>query len=307
MNLNIRHLILTILFFACANSALSQKSIVVKQIGKYIAKESVEETGEKIIKKQISYTGKDFAEKAIAKQSIKKVAREKFMLSIKEKGFKSCIEYANSSASKKLINSNFSNFSKKATIHTQSSYKAAIISLRETRDYASRTMTRMLISKKEQFITSKDYISAVASKNVDFKIGYPKDANKLRENMLKCMPEKTKKFILDPKNKNQAHHIIGNATPKAYDKLQKFDIDINDPMNGIFLPTNGKSGLKGTVHHGGHKQDYYDYIENLFSNCNSKQDCYDVLDKIKNELYNGKIELYNTHKVNNTFTNKSAA
>ena len=303
MTKNIKQLILVILLLTCADSVLSQKSVIVKQMGKYIAKESVEEIGEKMIKN----TGKNFTQKAIAKQSIRKVAREKFILSIKEKGFKSCIEYANSNASKRLINSNVSNFSKRATIHTKSSYKTAIISLQKTKDYARRTMTRILISKKEQYITSKDYINAVVSKKISFKIGYSKDASTLRENMLKCMPEKTKKFILDPKNKNQAHHIIGNATPKAYDKLQTFGIDINDPMNGIFLPTNGRSGLKGTVHRGGHKQDYYDYIENLFSNCQSKQDCYDVLDKIKDDLYNGKIELYNTHKVNKTFSNKIAA
>lgn len=306
MNTNIKNLLLAILLIACTSPALSQKSTVIRQIGKYAAKESIEGTSEKIIKKEINYAGKSFAEKAIAKQSIKKIAREKLRLSIKEKGFKSFIEYANSNASKRLINSNISNFSKRATIHIQSSYKTAILSLR-TKDYARRTMTRILISKKEQFIKSKDYLSTIASKNINFKFGYPKDANILRENMLKCMSEKAQKIITDPKNKNQAHHIIGNATPKAYEKLQTFGIDINDPMNGIFLPANGRSGLKGTVHHGGHKQDYYDYIENLFSNCNSKQNCYDVLDKIKEDLYNGKIELYNVHKVNSTFTNKIAA
>lgn len=41
----------------------------------------------------------------------------------------------------------------------------------------------------------------------------------------------------------------------------------------------------------------------MFSSCRSKEDCYDVLDKIKNDLYKGKIKLYSdgVNKVNKIF------
>lgn len=47
----------------------------------------------------------------------------------------------------------------------------------------------------------------------------------------------------------------------------------------------------------------------MFANCKSKEDCYQVLDKIKDDLYNGKIQLYsdNKHAVNKTFRTEKAA
>lgn len=300
-------LLLSIIFLANIHTGYAQKTAIIKQIGKYAKTEGLKNSGEYIAKKELKDAGVSIVEKTVARQTIRKIAREKLLIFVKEQGFKSFMEYANNNASKKLLASKISMYGKNAIKSSQSTYKASLLSLRKAQKYVKRTITRISISKKEQFIMSKDYISVISTQKVDLKFGYPKDANKLRENMLQCMSEKTRKIITDSKNKNQAHHIIGNVTPIAFAKLKKFNIDINDPMNGIFLPANGTSGLKGTVHHGGHKQDYYDYIENLFINCNTKQDCYDVLDKIKNDLYKGKIELYNTHKANYTFTNKKAA
>lgn len=182
-----------------------------------------------------------------------------------------------------------------------------ILQLRKSANYINRTMRRILLTSKDQFVTSREYLSIINTKKVDLELGYPKNPGKLKSNMLKCMSEKTRNKIVNSGNKNQAHHIVGIKTPLATKKLERFKIDINDPMNGILLPQNEESGLKGTIHRGGHNQDYYNYIENLFLNCNSKQDCYDVLDKMKNDLYNGKIQLYNTHKANSTFTNKIAS
>lgn len=307
MRLIFRIFLLSTLLIGFASPAHPQKTAIIKQTGKFVAKKSVKESGERIARHELKEAGTNFAEKAIARRTIKSIAREKLLLSIKKEGYHSIMEYANRSASKRLVSSRASMFSRNTMKSTQPSYRARIVSIREAKNYISRTARRILIGKKDQYITSKDYLSYLAKNKPNLKLGYPKSGKTLEKNMLQCMPEKARKVVTDPKNRKQAHHIIGNATPKAQEKLQKFGIDINDPMNGIFLPADGQSGLKGTVHVGKHNHDYFDYIENLFSNCKSKQDCYDVLDKIKDGLYKGDIKLYNTHKVNNTFTNKIAA
>ena len=60
----------------------------------------------------------------------------------------------------------------------------------------------------------------------------------------------------------QAHHIVGNAYPAGIDAkalLQKYKIDINSPLNGVYLP-GCKSSMRGTVHCGVHTEDYADMV-----------------------------------------------
>ena len=170
--------------------------------------------------------------------------------------------------------------------------------------YISKTMTRILVSSKNQFVSKSTYLKWVAKNDDRIVRTGVKDASVLRKNMLAVMGNDGKYAMNTLKNGNQAHHIIGNKTPMAAEKLHKYGIDINDPMNGVFLPSSSRSGLRGTIHRGGHTQDYYDYIEQMFSSCRSKEDCYDVLDKIKNDLYKGKIKLYSdgVNKVNKIFS-----
>lgn len=175
--------------------------------------------------------------------------------------------------------------------------------------YVEKTFTRILVKSKNQYVTAKDYVKWLSEPSHTIIKGEAKSGKVLRQNMFRVMTKKEKKYALNTlKNGNQAHHIIGEATPKAASQLKKYGIDINDPMNGIFLPSSSRSGLRGTVHRGGHTQDYYNYVEQLFSNCKSKDECYEVLDKIKGDLYNGKIRLYkDAHKVNRTFNTVKTA
>ena len=60
----------------------------------------------------------------------------------------------------------------------------------------------------------------------------------------------------------QAHHIVGNAYPAGIDAkalLQKYKIDINSPLNGVYLP-GCKSSMRGTVHCGVHTEKYADMV-----------------------------------------------
>ena len=169
--------------------------------------------------------------------------------------------------------------------------------------YVSKTATRIIVTAKNQFITKNQYLKWLSNNSAIIEKTGVKDASVLRKNMLAVMGKKGRFAKNTMKNGNQAHHIIGNKTPIAASKLKQFGIDINDPMNGIFLPSSDRSGLRGVVHRGGHTQDYYDYVEQMFSQCKSKNDCYEVLDQIKSDLYKGKIQLYHegANKVNKTF------
>ena len=101
---------------------------------------------------------------------------------------------------------------------------------------------------------------------------------------------------------NAAHHLVGDSPESAIAKgiLEKYGIDINDPINGILLPTNRKGTLKGTLHSGRHTKKYCNEVNNRLRKARSKEECMEILDGIKNDLYNGKLELYSNdkHKVN---------
>ncbi len=291
----------TILFLILISLGLSINIRAQKQIIRNVAKS--------VVKPALKESAENTAEKKFAQQIVKRTARNSLYSIIKEGGYKSIMDYANKKAADKLFKANVSFFSKKQ-IALQSGYTAKLSSAKQVGSYVERTMRRILITSKDQYVTSKNYIKAMSSSNPPLlKLGYGKDGGKLKDNMLAVMPPNARKVIENSKNSFQAHHIIGNSTPKAYETLKKFGVDINDPINGIFLPADGESGLKGVVHVGGHTNKYYDYVESMFENCQSKDDCYAILDKVKNEIYNGKIALYNenSNRINTVFRNKTAA
>lgn len=128
-------------------------------------------------------------------------------------------------------------------------------------------------------------------------LGKPKSADVLRNNMLTVMGEDGRSI---EKSFSRAHHIVGDSdyTDVAKKQLEKYGIDINDPMNGIFLPNDENSPLKGTIHEGRHFKDYCNEVNQRLAGCTSRQDCLEVLDSIKKDLYNGELALYNDHKFN---------
>ena len=92
-----------------------------------------------------------------------------------------------------------------------------------------------------------------------------------------------------PDYPSAAHHIVAGNSPKAAEAratLQKYVIDINDPANGVFLPT-AKDVAEGAYHPSLHTNAYYDEINNLVSGVTSKQEALDVLNYIFESLQNG--------------------
>lgn len=264
-------------------------------------------TAEELLREGIERTGKKYTGEALGEQIAKRVLRENVMKRMEKEGMESFLDYGKSQALKEFERMGTSNVKRNiilkeaATATRPSAYHMAI---GEIGGYISKTMTRILVSSKNQFVSKSTYLKWVAKNNDRIVRTGVKDASVLRKNMLAVMGNDGKYAMNTLKNGNQAHHIIGNKTPMAAEKLHKYGIDINDPMNGVFLPSSSRSGLRGTIHRGGHTQDYYDYIEQMFSSCRSKEDCYDVLDKIKNDLYKGKIKLYSdgVNKVNKIFS-----
>ena len=276
---------------------------------KVLTKEGVEAANKSMLKDAFKSgaeeIGKNYVRKASAKQLVRSAVRKKLLKEIEEKELGSLLRYGMLGAKKEIAHTEKSAVKALAenasgNINYSNKIRACLKNIGKK---ISKTFTRIVVSSKNQYITSSQYLRILKNKKITIKETGVKDAKVLRENMLKVMGEDAKYAKNTLKNGNQAHHIIGNSTPLASSKLKQFGIDINDPVNGIFLPSSDRSGLRGVVHRGGHTQETHDYIEQMFSQCKSKKDCYEVLDKIKSDLYKGKIKLYNegANKVNKTF------
>lgn len=125
------------------------------------------------------------------------------------------------------------------------------------------------------------------------KLGKEHDGAVLRENLEQSMNIKSNPEISD------AHHIVGRDTPQAAKKLKDFGIDCNDPANGILLPNSHESPLKGAIHgKGRHTAEYSNEVEQRMSSAATKEEGLDVLQSVKEDLYNGELSLHADAKPN---------
>lgn len=169
---------------------------------------------------------------------------------------------------------------------------------------------RIKIRPQNQYINSESYTQWAAkpgnaSKMSEMNFGQPKSGKVLRDNMKLCMGEN---YQYAEMGGNAAHHIVGGGTQSAPAQavLEKYGIDINDPRNGIFLPNSPENILKGTNHSGKHTNDYFNEVNRRMSGVKSKEECLEVLDDLKKELYDGSLHLYKDHQKNtimSSFTN----
>lgn len=153
-------------------------------------------------------------------------------------------------------------------------------------------------SEKNQYATSEQIQEYRSNpKHGPLLEDYEKDADVLRNNMEKVMGEDALEIN---KSNSRAHHIVGDNEYSGESKaiLEKYGIDINAPENGIFLPQDETSDLHGTIHSGKHTMAYNDEVTQRLKVAACKEDVLEILDSIKEDLYNGDIELYNNHKYN---------
>ena len=95
-----------------------------------------------------------------------------------------------------------------------------------------------------------------------------------------------------PDYPNAAHHIVAGNSAKAEEAraiLQKFGIDINDAVNGVFLPT-VKDTVDSAYHPSLHTDQYYRKVTEMLSQAQSKDDVIDILSDIAEQLKNGTFE-----------------
>lgn len=90
-----------------------------------------------------------------------------------------------------------------------------------------------------------------------------------------------------------AHHAIPATEPgaqNARDILNKYGIDINDAVNGVYLPTpKDKTATQGIEHNGRHPLSYAERVNRLIidaDNIGGKQSVLNKLNDIKNNLKN---------------------
>ncbi|MBK9265393.1 MAG: AHH domain-containing protein [Polyangiaceae bacterium] len=89
-----------------------------------------------------------------------------------------------------------------------------------------------------------------------------------------------------------AHHIVAHGADKAkkaLEILQKFDIKVDDAVNGVFLPGHSKSPnpLGKAVHSKVHTDAYYRAVERLLQRAKTKGDAIQTLRFIAGQLEKG--------------------
>jgi RHS repeat-associated protein len=100
----------------------------------------------------------------------------------------------------------------------------------------------------------------------------------------------------------QAHHIVGEAYPAGQEAmriLRNLKIDVNSPLNGVFLPgcgAKGSTGIAGlAVHCGKHVEEYEKYVleqlESVGGLSASESAVVNVLSRIRHELMHEELFL----------------
>lgn len=98
----------------------------------------------------------------------------------------------------------------------------------------------------------------------------------------------------------QAHHLVPGSmgtAARAREILAKCHIDINSPVNGIWLRgRNSPSGWAGALHNGRHPGDYGTIVSDRLEAAyvrGGKQEVEMELQKILNDLFDETSDLYN--------------
>ncbi len=94
----------------------------------------------------------------------------------------------------------------------------------------------------------------------------------------------------------QTHHLVGAAYAEGKASMQilsKWKIDVNSPLNGVYLPGCGSRGLNlaSAIHCGKHARAYEQYVLKELQLATSKQEVINVLSQIRFELQNGLLYL----------------
>ena len=162
--------------------------------------------------------------------------------------------------------------------------------------YSKEINDKVLIERRKSISPYMQFPTIDNLKNIKPEsviIGEHADAAILEKNMLMSMGIEIRR-VVNAFGGKAAHHVVEGTDPLAKQSrtiLEKFNIDINSPANGIFLPTDKNSIFKGTLHKTGHTKEYSEYVYNQIKHSKNEHELIDALNQIKYDLYNGKISL----------------
>lgn len=134
------------------------------------------------------------------------------------------------------------------------------------------------LSKKE----AESLMKTFEKLGLSFKVISKPSSKLLKENLILA----GKKFPTYP---CAAHHIVAGSSRKAVEArsiLYRFGIDINDAVNGVFLPT-VKNIPNSAYHRSLHTDSYYRKVTELLTPATSKEDVIDILEDIAEQLQKG--------------------
>ncbi len=119
------------------------------------------------------------------------------------------------------------------------------------------------------------------------KLGRPASSKVLAHNMKEA-------GVTRPSSDYAAHHIIAGGAAKADEArrvLEKWGIDINDPANGVYLPTKKEIVPDSAYHPGLHTNEYYKEVNTrILKASGSKKEVLEELAKIRGELVAGTFD-----------------
>jgi RHS repeat-associated protein len=127
------------------------------------------------------------------------------------------------------------------------------------------------------------------ARGAKLKLGFDADSTVLRENL--------KMIGVHAPPGTAAHHIVegGDAAAEAARNiLRRYDIDINSPMNGVFLPTRSAAGdVIGAPHIGRHANSYSRVVSDRLHAAapNGKEAVLQALAELKGELLESAVLL----------------
>ena len=263
--------VLVLSLVSCKKAVKEVAEVGIESVAKVMAKETAQEATE-VAAKKVKQEAVEGATEVVIKKTVKEVGEE---------GLE---KVATQTVVKQI---------------TKEGYEKGFMASAKT------ALNRVMISSKNQFVKMDNYVKWLRENPDALLFGREKSGSILRENMKRVMGKDFDKFA--GKTGFEAHHLVGvdsrfPSSEVSQNILKKYGIDINDPMNGILLPNNNSSLLKGTIHHGGHTKSYHDEIARRLQRATNRDECFQILDGIKDDLYKGRLSLYNELK-NNTVIN----
>ena len=162
--------------------------------------------------------------------------------------------------------------------------------------FTRETNEKLLIERRKSISPYLQFPTADNINNLNAQmltLGKPASGSILEKNMLISMTSDARK-IVNAFGGKAAHHVVEGTDPlakKSRNILQQFNVDINSPINGVFLPTDKNSIFKGTLHKTSHTKEYSEYVYNQIKDVKSKDELISILNQIKHDLFNGKITL----------------